>query len=489
MTRLIARPEPRRVAASPALARGAETGTARRWLLMVLLSLAQFMVILDVTVVNVALPAIGRSLALDQEMLTWVATSYTVAFGGLLVLGGRLADAVGRRYVFLIGLAIFAGASLLVAMAPNGGILIASRVVQGVGAAMLSPAALSILTTELTGPHRSRALAVWAAIGGAGAAVGVLVGGALASGPGWYWAFLVHVPVGIVVAVGVAAVVPFRVPQSSSRIDFPGALTLTAATSLLIYGIINSGDSGWTSISTLPPLAAAVLVAVAFVLLQRASVTPLVPFAMLRRPPLPGALITMLGASGLLFSAFFLNSIYLQQARQFSAMETGWTFLPVAVGTVVGAQVGAHLMAHAGPRAVAVAGLVIAAVSLGILGWQGTGGGVMTTLMPTLVVASAGVGATFVAATTSAMTAADHEAAGVASGLLNTGHELGGALGIALVSAIIAPALAGLTINPGQEFQDANLTSALGAAVFAGLAAALLPGGRATGSDRPKFMH
>jgi len=456
---------------------------------MSLLSLAQFMVILDVTVVNVALPDIGRSLALDPEALTWVVTSYTLAFGGLLVLGGRLADAFGRKSIFLMGLAIFTSASLFVAMAPGGGILLASRAAQGLGAALLSPAALSILTTELTGRDRNRALAVWAAIGGAGAAVGVLVGGALTSGPGWYWAFLVNVPVGLLVAVGVAAVVPTRLPQGTSRIDIPGALTLTAATSLLIYGVIQSGDSGWTSAAALLPMAAAMLAAVGFVFVERASSAPLVPLVLMRRGPLPGAFITMLAASGLLLSAFFLNSLYLQEIRGFSALETGLAFLPVALATILGAQIGAHVMAHAGARAVGVAGLALGSVGLGILAWRGTDGGVLTTLLPSLVVAAAGIGATFVAATSTAMASADHDTAGVASGILNTGHELGGSLGIALVSALIAASLAGLTPDPARGFQNAYLASAIAAAAFAAAATMLLPAGRPPAGDRPRFMH
>lgn len=489
MTNLATGNAPRHLVSRARRDRLAAAGPPPKWLLMSLLSLAQFMVVLDVTVVNVALPDIGSSLALDREALTWVVTAYTLTFGGLLVLGGRLADAFGRKYMFMMGLSLFTAGSLLVAMAGSGGILLASRVAQGMGAAMLSPAALSILTTELTGRDRNRALAVWAAIGGAGAAVGVLLGGVLTSGPGWEWAFLINVPVGLLVALGVAVVVPSRARQGTSAIDLPGALTLTAATALLIFGIIRSGDTGWISAPALLPMAASGLSALGFVIIQRASVTPLVSLSLLRRRPLPGALITMLGASALLLSAFFLNSIYLQQVRGFSAFETGLAFLPVALATIAGAQVGAQLMAHAGARAVAVAGLVVGAVGLGVLARLGTEGGVLTTLVPPLVLAAAGIGATFVAATSTAMASADHSNAGVVSGLLNTGHELGGSLGIALVSAIAGPSIAGLTADPALGFQNAYVASGLAAGAFAVAAAVLMPRGRPEVGARPRFMH
>jgi MFS family permease len=229
----------------------------RRWQVLILLSLAQFMVILDITVVNVALPSIGADLSLDRAALTWVVTTYTLCFGGLLLLGGRLADLLGRRRTFLTGLGVFTAASLGAGLAGDGSVLIAARALQGVGAALLSPAALSIITTTFRGSERRRALGAWAALAGAGAAVGVLLGGLLVSGPGWQWVFFVNVPVGVLVAVAVPATVAPSPRQAAARVDVPGALVVTAATGLLIYGLVEAGDRGWGAAGTLGPLAAA----------------------------------------------------------------------------------------------------------------------------------------------------------------------------------------------------------------------------------------
>src|SRR5215217_981264 len=269
---------------------------SRRWQALVLLCLAQFMVILDITVVNVALPAIGADLSLDRAALTWVVTAYTLCFGGLMLLGGRLADLLGRRRMFLAGLATFTLASLGAGLAGDGTVLVAARALQGVGAALLSPAALSIITTTFQGRERYRALGVWAALGGAGAAVGVLLGGTLTSGPGWPWVFFVNVPVGVLVAAAVPATVATSPRSSAQGVDVPGAVAITAGVGLLLLG--------------------------GFVALERTVAAPLVDLRLLASRPVAAGYGVMLAASGLLISGFFLNSLLLQRVMGLTALGT-----------------------------------------------------------------------------------------------------------------------------------------------------------------------
>ncbi|HEX6498901.1 MAG TPA: MFS transporter [Micromonosporaceae bacterium] len=470
--------------------RHARAGTPPALPILVLLSLAQFMVILDVSVVNVALPTIGRSLSLSREALTWVITAYTVTFGGLLILGGRLADALGRKTTFLAGLTLFTLASLTAGLADSGAALIPSRVAQGVGAAILSPSALSILTTEFTGRERNRALGVWGAIGAAGAAVGVLVGGVLTAGPGWQWVFYVNIPVGVLVAVGTAVVVPARPRDPSARLDVPGALTGTAAVALVIYGLVRAGERGWTSPWALAPIGLGVLLALAFVAIERAAAHPLVPTRLVTRPPLPGAVVVMLVATGALLGMFFLNSIYLQHVIRYSPLKVGLVFLPVALFTAIGAHLGSRHVARIGPRPTAAAGLLVAATGIAVMAWWGVGGG-LTALLVGFLLAALGIGATFVTAITTGLSSVEEQHSGVASGVFNTGHEVGGSLGIATLSTVAG---ASLVQGPGGAaltgFQHAYLAAAVASAVLAAASAAiLLPRGRLASGTGPRFIH
>src|SRR6266545_4781549 len=319
---------------------------------------------------------------------------------GLLIFGGRLADAFGRKLVFLVGIAMFTAASLTAGLSSGAPALLSSRIAQGVSAALLSPSALSVLTTEYTGRDRNRALCVWAAIGGFGAAVGVITGGALTSGPGWRWVFFINVPIGVLVVLGALAVVPRRPVAGGSRLDIPGTLVGISAVTVLIFAVIHAGDVGWTSVATLPPIAAALLLGLVFVLIERRVAAPLVPLPLLRRSHLSGGVVVMLWATGLLLSAFFLSSLYLQNIRHFSAMSTGLVFL------------------------------------------LDTHGQILIKLLPGLVIAALGLGPTLVAVTTSGLTGIPERFAGVASGVINAGHELGGSLGIAVFSTLATPSLA-----------------------------------------------
>jgi EmrB/QacA subfamily drug resistance transporter len=451
----------------------------RRWLVLALLSVAQFMLILDITVVNIALPDIGVDLGLSRSALTWVVTAYTLLFGGLMIAGGRAADLFGPRRIVLVGLAVFTAASLTSGLAGQAGVLLGGRAAQGVGAALLSPAALSILTTTFRGRERNTALGVWAALGGTGAALGVLLGGILTSGPGWRWVFFVNVPVGVAVLVALPFVVPDRRPTGGRpRIDVLGALLVTAGTGGGIYGLINVGNHGWTAPSTLGPLAAALALYAVFALAERALAQPLMDIRILTRRPVSAGAFLMLIATGLLVAGFFLGSFYLQHQRGWSALSTGLAFLPVAAGTIVGAHTASRAVAHVGARAVASAGLPVVAAGAGVIaGWVSA-----PALIAGLTLSGIGLGATIVAAATTALADIDQAEAGLASGVVNTFHELGSAIGVATVSSLAAASLTGAgTAGFTRAFAFAAATAL--AAAF--LAALVVPAGKPPAGIRP----
>jgi EmrB/QacA subfamily drug resistance transporter len=464
----------------------------RRWWALILLCLAQFMVILDITVVNVALPTIGSDLQLDRASLTWVVTAYTLCFGGLMLLGGRLADTLGRRRTFLTGLGVFTAASLASGLAQGGTALITARGGQGVGAALLSPAALAIITTTFHGPERNRALGVWAAIAGAGAAVGVLAGGLLVEYASWRWVFFINLPVGIAVAAAVPVVVAAARPASSARrVDLPGALVGTLASAAVIYGLVTAGSEGWGATITLFWLAIGLVLAGVFAGLERATSEPLVPLGLLARRPTVAGQLVMLASSGLLLATYFLASLYLQRLLGSTALGTGLIFLPAALATIAGSHLAAHAVGRLGPRPVAAVGFALTAVGALLLSRLPAGPAVPVDLLPGLLLATGGLGAGFVVATTTAMAHVDQAQAGLTSGLLNTGHELGASLGVAVVSTIAASVtsspLAGRP--PGSGFDRAFLACAVVAAVAAAAAPWLLPPGRPPATDRPMFTH
>jgi EmrB/QacA subfamily drug resistance transporter len=469
-----------------------EQRPARRWWVLGLLCLAQFMVILDVTVVNVALPEIATQLDLDRTALTWVVTAYTLCFGGLMLLGGRMADALGRRRVFLAGLTVFTLASLASGLSASAATLVAARAAQGVGAAMLSPAALSIVTTTFHGPDRNRALGVWAAIGGAGAAIGVLLGGVFTAGPGWEWVFFINVPVGVLVATVLPRMITAgRSPQHSSRIDVPGAIAATLAVGSLIYGLIRGGDTGWDDTATLLALAAGLVLLAVFVLIERSATEPLVPLALLVRRPVAAGILVMLAASGLLLADFFLASQYLQHVLGLDALSTGLLFLPVALVIGLGTHLGVRIVGRFGGRPAAATGFLLAAIGAMLLARVSADGNPLVQLLPGFAVAGLGLGAAFVAATTTALAHVDHHDAGAASGLINTGHELGATLGIAFVSTAAAASLGAVTTGraPVTGFGAAFTAAAVVAVVAAVLAAWMIPAGRPPATDRPVFAH
>ncbi|GAA1571800.1 hypothetical protein GCM10009827_112220 [Dactylosporangium maewongense] len=458
------------------------------WGTLALLCLAQFMVILDVTVVNVALPKMSDDLRLDAGAATWVVTAYTLCFGGLLVLGGRLGDLLGRRAVFLAGLAVFTASSLAAGLAGDAAVILGARAAQGVGAAMLSPAALSIVSTLFHGRRRHQALAVWGAVGGGGAAAGVLIGGLLVSGPGWSWVFFVNVPIGIAVGLAVRLMVPPS-PRQPGRVDVPGALLLTGTAALVIYGLVRAGTAGWTATSTWLSFAGAAVLGLATAAVQRGTRSPLLPTGLLRRRPVIAGNAVMLAASSLLIGGFFLTSMLLQHRFGYSALRTGVLFLPVTLATIVSAHLTGRGLQRFGARPVMLVAFAVAAAGFGLLARIEPHAQPFSAVLPGFVLAAAGLGAGFVTASTSVMTSVDHAAAGGASGLLNTGHELGAALGVALVSAIAAGDLAAAPGGPLDGFTAAYTAAAVAAAVSAVVLAAALPGGRPAVTEGPVFVH
>ncbi|MEU4512939.1 MFS transporter [Nonomuraea wenchangensis] len=455
------------------------------WGVLVLLCLAQFMLIVDITVVQVALPSIGTDLGLGREALTWVVTAYTLCFGGLMVLGGRLADVFGARRTLLAGLALFTAASLLCGLSGSGATLIAGRALQGVGAALLSPAALAVITTVFHGERRGRALGVWAAVGGSGAALGVLLGGLLTAGPGWAWAFVVNVPVGLLVLVALPRVAP-AVPGRAGRVDVPGALLVTAATGLLVYGVVAAGEAGWGAAATLLPLAAAVLLYVLFAAVERTVRAPLMRAATLARRPVISGVFLMLTATGLMLGLFFIGSLYLQHARGFGALETGLLFLPVALAITIGAQAGGHLLPRLGGRPVAVAAFALTAAGAAWMTLISPDTSPYATLLPGFTLAALGIGPLFVTATTTTMANVPPGENGVASGVINTFHELGGSIGVAVASAVVAPSLAPGGMGIGGAGIGGFVSGLTVCAVTAGVSALvslrLVPPGRPSGA-------
>lgn len=450
----------------------------RPWMLLVLLSAAQFMVILDVTVVNVALPEIGDDLGFAPASLQWVVTAYVLFTGGLMLLGGRAADIAGRRRVFLAGLVLFTASSLASGLAPSATALVLARAAQGAGAALLVPAALALVTTTYAGHQRAVALGVWGAIGSAGAAAGVLVGGVVTSALGWEWVFYINVPIGLAAGAGIVALAPADAAISAAgrprgRLDVLGALTVMAGLVLIVLALEGAAEHGWAAPRTLASLAGGGLLLAAFAAVERAAPAPLVPPATWRERPLVASATVMLGATGILVGAFFLNTLYLQDVLGASALETGLAFLPLALVIVLGAHAASRLLPQLGSRAVAVGGLALMAGGALLLAAAPDRAAYGSDLLPGLVLLGAGVGLVFVAVSVTAMAEIEHERAGLASGLMTTAHELGAALGVAVLSAIAAGALeAG---DAARGYGDGFLAAGLIAIALAFVALVAVP--------------
>ena len=453
------------------------------WTVLVLLAVAQFMVILDVTVVNVALPSIGRALDFSPGDLQWVVTAYVLLTAGLLVLGGRAADALGRRRIFLAGLAVFTGASLASGLAGSPALLVAARAAQGVGAALMSPAALSIVTTTYAGRQRTTALAIWGAIGAGGAAAGVLVGGILTAWLSWRAVFFINVPLGIATALLALRLIPATAGRRRP-LDLRGALALTGGIVALVYAIDGAATHGWTSSRTLLLLGAAAALLVTFALAERAHPRPLVPAATWRVRSLVSSAAMMLGATAILVGAFFLNSLYLQDVLGASALETGLAFLPLTLVIGVGAHLAPHALGHLGARGVVLIGLALMAGGSLLLALAPGDASYVTDLLPGYLALGLGTGLVFPAVSITAMSDVGHDDAGMASGLMQTSHELGAALGVAVLSSIATAAGA----VPALGYQDGCLAAAAIAGLLALLALVSVPSIRPV-STAGAFAH
>ncbi len=406
------------------------------WLVLVLVCLAQFMVILDATIVNVALPSIQADLGLSESSLQWIVNAYALLFGGFLLLGGRAGDLIGRKRVFLAGLVLFTTASLLCGLASGETMLIVSRGVQGLGAALVSPAALSIVTTTFReGAERTKALGVWAAIAVGGGAVGLVLGGFLVETLSWPWIFFVNVPVGIAAFVLSLRFVPESKDEHAHRsFDVAGATTVTAGLISLVYGIVRSAESGWGSTEVLGFLALAAVLLVAFVLIERRSAEPLVRLSIFSVKTVRGANVAMLIVAAGLFAMFFFNTLYLQRVLGFSPLEAGLAFVPFTLGVIVGAGISQKLVPALGAREVPLIGLGLAVLGLLSFLRLTPDSSYVTDLLPGILLTAVGMGLVFVPITLIATSGIPPDDAGLASGLFNTAQQIGGALGLALLS-------------------------------------------------------
>ena len=408
-------------------------------LALMLLAMTQFVIVIDASIVNVALPSIGAALHFSRDNLSWVVNAYTLTFGGFLLLGGRLADLLGRRRMFMLGLVLFSLASLAGGLAQSEAWLIIARAVQGLGAAIVSPAALSIITTTFAeGAERNRALGVWGAVAGAGGAAGVLLGGILTSGLSWRWVLFVNVPIGLIAAMLAPRILlESHADDGTEGFDIPGAVTVTAGLALLVYAVVDAVNVGWGSTATLSRLAGAAALLVAFVVIELRTRHPLLPFSIFRLRTLRGADIVGLLIGMSLFSMFFFISLYLQDVLHYSPIKAGLSYLPLAIGIILSAGAASVLVTRVGFKPTLIAGLLMIA---GALLWfsrvPAPGGSFAANVLGPSVLAAFGLGFSFVPVTIAAVTGTKPHEAGLASGLINTSQQVGGALGLAILATV-----------------------------------------------------
>jgi EmrB/QacA subfamily drug resistance transporter len=413
------------------------TPDPRRWQALALVCVAFFMTVLDISIVNVALPSIKTSLHVAEKDLQWVVTAYAIAFGGFLLLGGRAADLLGRRRLFMLGIALFSLASLVCGLAGSIGVLVAARAVQGIGAAVISPATLSIITTTFEeGSERNKALGIWGAMGGSGAAAGVLFGGILTKYAGWEWIFFVNVPVGAAVLLLTRAVVrESRIPGLHG-FDFPGAATVTASLALLVYGISKAPDVGWSSAQTIGLLAAAAVLLAAFVAIESRSEAPMMPFRIFRVRTVTGANVVGFLLGAVVFSNFFLLTLYVQQVLHYSALKAGLTFLATAGVVIPVAGLSQALVTRIGVRPVLTVGLALLTGGMLWYAQVPVHGRFVPDLLPGYLMVGVGMAFSFIPISIAALAGVEHREAGLASGLINTSQQVGGALGVAIAATV-----------------------------------------------------
>ena len=424
----------------------------KRWFALALIVAAQFMVVLDVAIVNVALPSIKTDLHFSQESLQWVVTAYSIFFGGVLLLGGRLADLLGRRRLFMLGLVVFSVSSLLDGLAWSEGSLIAFRSLQGLGAALLSPAALSILTTTFReGRERNLALGIWGAASGSGGAAGVLLGGALTSAFNWSWIFFINVPAGI----AVLALTPWLLRESRADLahrhfDAAGAASITGGLMLLVYALTRATQHGWGTGTTIGLLLGSLALVVAFVVIEARSKAPLLPLGIFRLRTLTASNVSGLLLAGALFSQFFLLTLYMQQVLHYSALKTGVAYIALTLTIIAFSGVAQALATRIGVRRVLTTGMIVSAAGLVLYAQLPVEGHYFWDLFPAFLLSGLGLALAFVPMSIGALTGVTEGEAGVASGLINTSQQIGGAIGVAVAGAVISA----LVVEPHRRADE-----------------------------------
>jgi EmrB/QacA subfamily drug resistance transporter len=439
------------------------------WLILVLICFAQFMVVLDATVVNVALPSIQKDLGLSEANLQWIVNAYTLVFGGFLLLGGRAGDLLGRKRLFLFGLVVFTTASLLDGLSSSSGMLIAARALQGFGAALISPAALSIISTTFEeGAERAKALGVWAAIAIGGSAVGLIVGGALTQYISWPWIFFINVPVGIAVFLLSLRFVPESKAEVVHRsFDVAGAVTVTGGLMTLVYAIVEAQEKGWTSAQTIGTFVLSAVLLVSFVFIELRTKAPLVRLSIFRTRSLTAANVTMFLVGAGLFAMFFFNSLYLQRVLGYGPLDAGLAFLPFTAGIILSAGFASNFAPKLGVRPVAIGGMIVTIAGMLLLTQLPVDGSYVSDVLPALVLTSLGLGCVFVPLTLVATTGLVNEDQGLASGLFNTSQQIGGALGLAILATIAASRSSNVTgVSQSQALVDGFHAAFLGGAIF-----------------------
>ena len=434
---------------------------------LILLALTQFMIVIDASITNVALPTIGADLKIDPADLSWVINAYTLTFGGFLLLGGRLADLIGRRRMFIVGLGVFGLGSLLGGLAMDQNFLVGSRALQGMGAALVAPAALSLVTTIFAeGAERNKALGVWGAVAGAGGAAGVLLGGVLTE-IDWRLVLFVNVPVAVAVAVmAPRLLLESKADTDVSTFDIPGAVTVTAGLALLVFALVDAEAAGWSSTATITRLAGAAVLLAVFVAIESRTKHPLMPFSIFRLRTLRGANIAGLLTGMSLFSMFLFISFYLQYVLGYSALKTGLAYLPLALVIILSAGAASQLVTRIGFKPTLITGLVL--VALGLLWFSriDADGTYLSDVLGPSLLAAAGLGFAFVSVTIAAVTGTTNAEAGLASGLINTSQQIGGALGVAILISVSSSKIA--EFGPGAARDPATLTEGFSAAFLVG---------------------
>jgi EmrB/QacA subfamily drug resistance transporter len=419
---------------------GVSSRSTNPWVVLVIACMAQFMVVLDASVVNIALPSVQRGLHFSPTNLQWIVNGYTLIFGGFLLLGGRAADLLGRKRLFVAGVVLFSAASLLNGFAQSSGMLIAGRALQGLGGALVSPAALAIITTTFRdGDDRTKALGIWSAIAASGAAVGLLVGGVLTDIASWRWVFFVNVPIGIAtVVMAVRFVAESRLQDANRSLDIAGAFAVTGGLVVLVYAIVKAQAFGWGSARTLGLGAVAIALLAAFVVIERRSRAPLMRLAIFRIRALAVADTALLLVASGMFGMFYFASLYVQEVLGYNPLKAGLAFLPVTVGIIIGAGLAQQLIRRVGVRNVSIAGISLASIGMLVLTQLPVHGSYVGDLLVGLLPMSLGMGLTFVPITLLATSGVPSDDSGLASGLFNTAQQVGGSLGLAILSTLAA---------------------------------------------------